>query len=324
MSLRRIVDTQPQRIADAFAAMGQSLWEFRGNSAQALRHAATLRGIVADARRRLPELPREEAARAERVFLMVDAQFSQDRNAHGSALARFIEQYRGTEASLLAEVDLIARDGVSQQMLDALDGFARTHPGTTAAAKAIFQKGFQWHTINTIGRLEPRGADPTPRFMRVLAIVQELESGRYPNSEWTEKAPSLISGFFFPRDAKIAPENLDRLAGLIEGFAATHFTLDASFPGDNGTGYLVTSKLADLYEQTGQRTAGVEQALSRLERRVADPAAVRLLRGMFYLRAPQGEPPDARPARLDRAREALRSVSAEGRGLVHRQARSSS
>jgi tetratricopeptide (TPR) repeat protein len=319
-ALRRIVNTQPRRIADAFEATGQSLWEFRGDSAQTLAHAATLRGLVDDARRRLSEVPREEAARAERVFLTIEGQFSRDRNAWAAGLARFVEHYRGTETALMAEVDLIGSRGVSQQMLDALDRFAEAHPGTSAAAKAVYQKGFQWHTINTLGTIEQRGADPTARFMRVLDIVKELESGRYPASEWTEKAPSLISQFFFPRDAKIAPENLDRVIGAIEEFAATHFDLNPEFPGDGALAYLLTSKLPDLYEQKGERTAGTERTLSRLERRVADPAVVRYLRGLFYLRAQGSEPPDARQARLDKAREAFRAVSAEGRALVHRQA----
>jgi hypothetical protein len=157
-ALRRIVDTQPRRIADAFEATGQSLWEFRGDSAQTQAHAATLRGLVDDARRRLSDVPREEAARAERVFLTIEAQFSRDRNAWAAGLARFVEQYRGTETALLAEVDLIGNGRVSQQMLDALDRFAESHPGTRAAAKAVYQKGFQWHTINTLGTVEPRGA----------------------------------------------------------------------------------------------------------------------------------------------------------------------
>jgi TolA-binding protein len=254
------------------------------------------------------------------VFLTIDAQFTRNRSAWGAGLARFVEQYRGTETALLAEVDLIGSRGVSQQMLDALDAFARAHPGTTVAAKAIYQQGFQWHTINTLGTIEPRGADPTSRFFRVLDIVKDLESGRYPASEWTAKAPSLISQFFFPQDAKIAPENIDRLVVALEEFAATHFNLQADFPGDSSIGYMLTSKLPDLYELKGQRTEGVEQTLSRLERRVADPAAVRLLRGMFYLRVPRNESPQARPARLENAREALRAVSAEGRALVHRQA----
>lgn len=193
-ALRAIVDAQPRRIADAFEAIGDAAWQFRGDSEQARRNMATLRQIVADARRRLDGLPREQAARAERVFILIDGETSRNREAGAARLRQFIEAHRGTETALLAEVDLISYGGVSQQMLDALDAFARAHPGTIAAAKALYQKGFQWHTINTLGRLEPRDADPTARFMRVLDIVRELESGPYPKSEWVENAPSLISG----------------------------------------------------------------------------------------------------------------------------------
>jgi tetratricopeptide (TPR) repeat protein len=319
-TLRRIVDTEPRRIPDALEAMGESVWEFRGDSAQIRANAETLRRIAADARLRLTELPREEAARAGRVLLMIDAQLSPDRNAYSTGLARFVEQYRGTEAALLAEVDLIANRGVSQQMLDALDAFAQAHPGTRAAAKALYEKGFQWHTINTLGTIEPRGTDPSTRFMRVLAVVNELESGRYPTCEWTEKAPSLISEFFFPDDARIPPDNLDRVIGAIEEFAATHFQLDPAYPAASGVGYLLVSRLPALYEQKGQRTTGMDETFARLERRVVDAAAVRYLRGMFHLLVPRSETPEARSARLDRVRQELRAVSMEGRALVHRQA----
>lgn len=68
-ALRRIVDTQPRRIADAFEAIGGAAWQFRGDDEQARRNAETLQQIVANARKRLSDLPREEAARAERVFI---------------------------------------------------------------------------------------------------------------------------------------------------------------------------------------------------------------------------------------------------------------
>ena len=172
------------------------------------------------------DLPREDAARAERVFVSVDAERSQTGGNQPSRLVRFIEQYRGTQAALLTEVDVINWGSVSQQMFDSFDAFIAAHPGTTAAAKALYLKGFQWHTINTLGRLEPRDADPTARFMRVLAIVTELESGKYPKSEWVDKAPTLIVGFFMPEDAKIAPENLDRLIEAHREFVRSHFALD--------------------------------------------------------------------------------------------------
>ena len=318
--LRRIVDTQPSRIPDAFDAAALALWEFRGDSTRVSEQKDVLRRIVTDARPKLAELPREDAARAERAFIIVDSHVSSDRNSYRPALQRFVEQYRGTEAALLTEVDVISNGGVSQQMLDALDAFVRAHPGTTAAAKALYQLGFQWHTINVLGTIEPRDADPTSRFFRVLDIVKELESGRYPRSEWTEKAPSLIWQFFFPDKVKIAPDNLDRLLAAVEDFAATHFDLSTDFPGGSAMVYFLTSRLGELYERKGDRTAGVEAAFSRLERRVADSASVRFVRASFYLQAPRTESPEERGTRLAKARRLLGAVSNEGRALVHRQA----
>ncbi|HSC27916.1 MAG TPA: tetratricopeptide repeat protein, partial [Vicinamibacterales bacterium] len=218
------------------------------------------------------------------------------------------------------EVDVISAGGVSQELFDALDGFIQAHPGTTAAAKALYQKGFQWHTINTLGRLEPRAADPTPRFMRVLAIVSDLESGRYPASEWVEKAPSLVIGFFMPRDGKVAPENTDRLIDAYQEFARTHFELDDEHPGQSGIGYVITSKIADLFEQRGERVAGVERVLADLERSVPDVAAVRYLRALFYMQPGQEQSPGEHEALLAKARQVLASLSDEGRALYHRKA----
>jgi hypothetical protein len=182
-TLRLIVDSHPQRIGPALEALGDAAFQFMEDNEATRRSAETLRQIVADARLRLPDLPREDAARAERQLIALDGSLLMTGNrgdAWTSALERFVDEYRGTEAAALAEVDLIAAGRVSQEMLDRLDAFVERHPGTTAAAKALYVQGFQWHTINTIGTIEPRGADPAPRLLRVVAIVNELESGRYP------------------------------------------------------------------------------------------------------------------------------------------------
>jgi tetratricopeptide (TPR) repeat protein len=319
-ALRSIVDTQPQRMAAAFEALGEARFQFRGNDEATRRNAERMRQIVADARTRLPDLPREEAARAERQFVPIDAELSLDRQRTWSTgIARVVEQYRGTEAAVLAELDLIGSGGVSQQMLDRLDAFIEQHPGTTAAAKALYQKGFQWHTVNAIGTLEPRGADPTPRLRRVLAIVKELESGRYPPSEWVDKAPSLVIGFFAPSDAKIAPENIDVMLAGYQEFARSHFTIDDEQPMGNGIGYVITSKMGDLFEKKGDRIAGVERVLDELERDAPDPAAVRYLRAVFQMQA-AARPSADREALTARARQDLTALAGEGRELYHRKA----
>src|SRR3972149_3175948 len=63
-ALRAIVDRQPRRIPDAFEAMGDALWRFRGNDEKAVRRTAELKQIVADARKILPTLPREAVGTA--------------------------------------------------------------------------------------------------------------------------------------------------------------------------------------------------------------------------------------------------------------------
>src|SRR5205085_3933574 len=100
----------------------------------------------------------------------------------------------GTPAALEAEVDALNVPGKLRESLERFDQFAAAHPGTTAAAKALYEKGFQWAN-NAIGTLEARGADPTPRLFTILEIVRELESGRYPPCRWVSEAPYLIVEF---------------------------------------------------------------------------------------------------------------------------------
>jgi hypothetical protein len=84
-----VVDTRPRRIPAAFEALGDAAWQFRGDDEAARRNAARLQQIVADVRQRLPGLPREDAARAERVLLTIDAGFARERSpAPGRVRAR--------------------------------------------------------------------------------------------------------------------------------------------------------------------------------------------------------------------------------------------
>lgn len=322
-ALRRIVDTQPRRLAAALEAMGEAQWAFRGDDEGVRRQRDALQGIVADARQRLPELPREEAARAARVLLNLDAELSGVRDDSRAPLKRYVEEYRGTEAALLAEVDVIAADRATQAKFDALDAFAAAHPGTAAAAKAQYLKGFDWHTINTLGTLEPRGADPTNRFNRVMAVVEDLESGRYPESEWTRRAPQLISGFFIPRDATIAPDTIDRLVAAFTDFVRSHLALADAAPTGNGLGYVLTSKIPELIRKKGERVAVVERIFTDLERAAPDPSVIRYLRASFYMQRANGQSDSDYQAMRRKAKEELTALSRQGTGLYHRRALSS-
>ena len=200
--MRRIVDTAPQRMADAFVAAGDALWRFRGDDEQARRRRETLRQIVIDARKRLPGLSPEEAARAERLFITADQiaadpEFSRDRNNWIRTLQQFVDTYAGSEAALLTRVEILSDGRATEAQFQALEAFARQHPGTTAAARAIYEIGFDLHTINTLGTIEPRGSDPIHRFQRMMTIVRELESGRYRNPNGSIRRPrSCFSSSF--------------------------------------------------------------------------------------------------------------------------------
>ena len=104
-----------------------------------------------------------------------------------SQLAAFANKFEGTETAVLSAVDLIT-ESIGPSASDALDGFIAANPGTTAAAKALHTKGFHLAKNSSLG--ERPGHDPTDRFFRVADIARELRSGRYPQSEWVEKARS--------------------------------------------------------------------------------------------------------------------------------------
>jgi tetratricopeptide (TPR) repeat protein len=318
--MRRIVDTAPQRVADAFVAAGDALWRFRGDDEQARRRREILRQIVIDARKRLPELSLDEAARAERLFITVDQEFSRDRDDWVSTLQQFVERHAGTEAALLARVDILSNGRATEAKFQALEAFARQHMGMPAAAKAIYHIGFDLHTINTLGTVEPRGSDPIHRFERVMAIARELESGRYPKSEWVDKAPSLVFEFFIPADATFAPESVDRMIAMLTDYAKSHLDLREDHPASNGVIYTLTTKLPDLFEKKGERTAGVERVLMDIEKAAAEPDALRYLRGLLFVQERYRQR-DADPAALmKKALDLLTPLADGGNGRYNRKA----
>jgi hypothetical protein len=84
-----------------------------------------------------------------------------------------------------------------------------------------------------------------------MAIAREPESGRYPKSEWVDKAPSLVFQFFIPRDATFAPESVDRMIAMLTDYAKSHLDLREDHPASNSVIYTLTMTLADLFEKKG-------------------------------------------------------------------------
>jgi hypothetical protein len=146
-TLQLIVDRHPERLAAALKDVSLSTLQLNDTRGYWQR----FQDVVVSAHGRLAGLPREEAAGAERVLMNLDTAFTRDRNSWPEKLKQFTQQFAGTEAALLTEVDLLQLGRVSQQQIDELGAFADAHPGTVPGAKALFQKGFQLHVNVTVG-----------------------------------------------------------------------------------------------------------------------------------------------------------------------------
>jgi tetratricopeptide (TPR) repeat protein len=319
--LERIVGTRPDQILPAFERVAESTRDFLGQRQHG--YDDRLRALLPAAHKRVAELPREERARAARALIPIENMLSGGGSpAWVKGLRRFIESHAGTQAALLAEVDVLVYDRAPER-IDAFQALADAHPGTEVAASALYQKGFQLsHNVR-----DPRG-DPTERFLQLLAVVRELETGPYPATEWKQKAPALVSNFssFNPT---YAPENIDRMIDAYGAFILSHFTVDDASV-EHGLGYVITSRIVELYGLKGDAIGGVEGLLSELERRAADPSAVRYLKALFYAKwmDPQrfrlsAEPPVVTLERgllFRKAKEVLQALQADGSDLFRRKA----
>src|SRR5215203_1698728 len=203
-----------------------------------------------------------------------------------------------------------------------LDQFAKDHPRTSAAAKALFQEGFQLHVNIAMTGVEPRGSDPTERLLRVAAIVKELESGKFPRSEWVEKAPELLVGFFVSDTPppRYSPGNVDRAIETYADFVRTHVQMpNALLSIENSLGYVIAGKMGHLFELKGDRVGGIERFLDDLET-ASDPAWVQLFRAQYYARQSSAGPEAERASMAAKARAALTTVLSANRGDASRHA----
>ena len=278
--LSRIVSGPPGRMVNGFVAIVELAANILPDDFK--DYVERLRDLAGSARARLPELSREDGARLARELLAVENLARGGSSEVALRFREFQQQYAGTEEASFAEVTLLANGPRSSfaQQLEALDAFARAHPGTVVGAKALYLRGFQLHVNAVMMGLEPSGSDPTDRFMKVVGIVNELESGAYPPCEWIEKAPSLVIEFF-AFEPKYSTKNLDRVIEAYQRFVATHFTVHQQDPLEFGAGYLITSKLAELYKLKGVGAAGVQRTFTELERVVPDPSGVRYLAALY-------------------------------------------
>ena len=314
--LRTIVDSRPAQLESALALVGRSSYRFRQN--QPRGYATTLRGIVAAARRRLPALPREEAARIARELALLENGLTGGGSAGWQQqLARLIAEYPDTEMARLVQVDEMTAGRVSEAQLEQLAEFARTHPRSTVGAKALYNLGFQLANNVAMSGLEPRGADPAPRFLRVVAIANQLQDGSFPPCEWVRQAPSLVTGFFAAAPV-YGDGSIDRMLDAASAFAKAHFIRPDGQPDPDAVEYLITKKMADLFDRKGEPIVGVERVLMSLERGAAGHDAAKFMRASFYVSARQSRPPQERAGLTRKAIETLTSLHQETDGLYER------
>lgn len=325
VELKRILETPDaaQTIA-ALHALSETMFTFQGD--QTRPYTETIRQTIAPARARISQLSREDAARLARELLLIDQWLDgrQARQNWPERLKQFVRDYDGTEAALLTQVDLLMSDpGQLLKQIADLDQFAKDHPGTNAAAKALFQEGFQLQTNVPITGVEPRGSDPTERLLRVAAIVKELESGKFPRSEWVEKAPELLVNFFVSDTPppRYSPGNVDRTIETYADFVRSHLQMpNALVSLDNSLGYVIVSKMGNLFQLKGDREGGIERFLDDLEKTASDPASVRLFRAQYYARQSSAGPEAGRASMAVKARATLTTLVSANRGDASRHA----
>lgn len=325
VELKRILEARgvAQTIA-ALHALSETMFTFQHD--QTRSYTETIRQTIASSRARIAQLPREDAARLAREILSIDLWLDgpQAGNKWRERFKQFVRDYDGTEAALLTEVDLLRSEpGQMLKEISDLEQFAKDHPRTNAAAKALFYAGSQLHVNIVITGVEPRGSDPTDRFLRVAAIVKELESGKFSRSEWVEKAPELLVGFFVSETPppRYSPATIDKSIETYADFVRTHLQMpNALLSLENSLGYVIASKMGHLYELKGDRVRGIERFLDDLEKTASDPASVQLFRAQYYARLSSAGPEADRASMVAKTRATLTTVVSANRGNASRRA----
>ena len=137
---RHIVETRPERLVAVLNVIQPPGWFNESNAPE----------IVAAARKRLPSMPREDAATIARM-LIVETYRPRGGPVEqlASELERFVEQYDGTTEAQRAKVDVIAlRNRDTAKKLQAFEAFARQNPRTIEAARRPFHRvGDPFHAV---------------------------------------------------------------------------------------------------------------------------------------------------------------------------------
>lgn len=273
--LQMVVDEHPEQMAEAFERF-DVLALIRPDANR--DYGARARDVLRAAHARLSALPREQQAAAAMAMIPLEHRTQESPIEYADRLRRFLVTYAGTQAADLVSVDLVTASRLSMATIAALDELVTTHPGTEAAAKALHQKAFNLsRNAHSLG-LGTAGSDPTDRFLDVLRIATELESGKYPPSRWVDQAPELVTGFSFFQ-VKMSPQNAERALFGLTAFARAHFQLANDPDRRESFIHLLSRSIPEVASQTPDGPAAIGRVLGELERAAPDPAMVRFARG---------------------------------------------
>jgi tetratricopeptide (TPR) repeat protein len=315
--LGRIVAERPDRIREAFVDL--PFGSFARDAAG--RFEAPLRDLVAATRARYPDLSAEDRAWIERELDELERPSDWRRpETRDARLREFIAAYPNTPAALMAEAELLIRAPGGMERLDALEAFARRHSETEAAAHALNRLANDL-SFGNLGRGADRDADPTGRFFRLLELVREFGAPDAPGRPLAESGPDRIIGFSISDRTRFDSDaNIRRLIDAYREFVTGSFALTGRGVASNGVGYVITSKLFDLYGRLGDPIVGVDGVLTELERDVAEPPAVRYLRAHFYLKLlrERDVASDVEAGFIDKAVSTLRALADERSGPYSR------
>lgn len=275
-------------------------------------------GILAAARLSVTRLPKAQAAELAFAALQLELGRSRvDPAGRAARLRSFADEYNGTWPATLAALDIAEADvlvgrGDRSARVATLESFARKHAGTCAAAAALRRLA---SLLGSSSRR--RGEDPTADFLRAIDIASRLDSPPYracprdtapdPESESVRLVAAL-----YAYEPSYAPGNVARLLDAYGAFVEARFNQEIR-DFNSGLGYIIASRMGDLFEAAGDRAGGLDRYLAALEanRRHVDQA--RFLRAAIQIPDPwRDRPKAAAPVGFPEApAAALRLLSAQ-------------
>ncbi len=316
-SLEAGIRGSDEQLIAMLGALSEKLSDLQRDASRG--YAERVSAIVTPLRSKVASLAREDAARLAWRLMNIERQIRRSADWRVQVRA-FVQEYQGTAEALRAAIGIIDDDHNFNltTIAPAYDAIVAAHPGSEAAAQALYLKAFRVGAQTVSGR----NADYTDAFLQTVAIVDELESGRYPDCEWVRKAPELIVGFFWPSRSQtlIPPANRGRILAEYQRFVRNHFTAEAVRDFGYSLAYLLSSRMPEFFEPGSDRIAAVEKLVADLEAHGADKRALELYRAEFLMREALGGTEPWRAALLPKAEAALTALAAANADFYSRKA----